>query len=150
MEHAMSSISEYMQHHHRDCDELFARAEASAADKDWSSSAEQWSDFTRQMDQHLRMEEEVLFPAFEAETGQTQGPTMVMRMEHEQMRALLGEMSGCIENRDQQRFLGLAESLMVLIQQHNMKEEQMLYPMTDRALGDAAAILAQMQNLGER
>jgi iron-sulfur cluster repair protein YtfE (RIC family) len=144
----MSTISQYMQQNHRDCDDLFARAEASAADNDWDNAASHWSKFVAAMEQHLRMEEEVLFPAFEAQTGQTQGPTMVMRMEHEQMRALLGEISACLDARNQQRFLGLAESLMVLMQQHNMKEEQMLYPMTDRALPDAASVLTQMQNLG--
>ncbi len=141
----MDSISQYMQQHHRDCDALFTLAEASAADKDWASAAAQWLEFSEKIHQHLRMEEEVLFPTFEAETGQTQGPTMVMRMEHKQMRALLSEMSNCVEAQNQDRFLGLAESLMLLIQQHNMKEEQMLYPMTDRALGDAAAVLARMQ-----
>jgi iron-sulfur cluster repair protein YtfE (RIC family) len=38
---------------------------------------------------------------------------------------------------------------MMLIQQHNMKEEQMLYPMTDQALSDATAVLADMQALGD-
>jgi iron-sulfur cluster repair protein YtfE (RIC family) len=145
----MSTISQFMQQHHRDCDDLFARAEASATDGDWSNTASHWAGFCQLMEYHLRMEEEVLFPAFEAQTGQTQGPTMVMRMEHQQVRALLAEMSSCLEGQNQERFLGLAESLMVLIQQHNMKEEQMLYPMTDRALADATAVLTQMQELGD-
>lgn len=143
----MTSISQFMQQHHRDCDDLFARAEACAANKDWSQTSSSWTSFCEQMEHHLRMEEELLFPAFEAQTGQTQGPTMVMRMEHEQMRALLSEMSSCLKDQNQQRFLGLAESFMVLVQQHNMKEEQMLYPMTDRALGNAGEVLAKMQEL---
>jgi len=32
------------------------------------------------------------------------------------------------------RPLSLAESMMILLQQHNMKEEQMLYAMCDRVL----------------
>ena len=145
----MSTISQFMQQNHRDCDDLFARAEASATDGDWGNTATHWAGFCRLMEHHLRMEEDVLFPAFEDQTGQTQGPTMVMRMEHQQVRALLAEMSSCLEEQNQERFLGLAESLMVLIQQHNMKEEQMLYPMTDRALSDAAAVLTRMQELGD-
>lgn len=117
----MTSISQFMQQHHRDCDDLFARAEACAANKDWSQTSSSWASFCEQMEHHLRMEEELLFPAFEAQTGQTQGPTMVMRMEHEQMRALLSEMSSCLKDQNQQRFLGLAESFMVLAKMQELE-----------------------------
>jgi len=33
-------------------------------------------------------------------------------------------------------FLGLAETLMLLMQQHNMKEEQVLYRMMDQVYGE--------------
>jgi hemerythrin-like domain-containing protein len=37
---------------------------------------------------------------------------------------------------------------MMLMQQHNMKEEQMLYQMADNTLGsDAANVVLQMQGL---
>ncbi len=145
----MNSITEYMQQRHRDCDDLFAQAESSASGGNWSDTTAHWTGFSEKMERHFRMEEQVLFPAFETKTGHTQGPTSVMRMEHEQMRALMKELTACMNNEDQERFLGLAESLMLLIQQHNMKEEQMLYPMTDQTLNDVASVLTQMQTLGE-
>ncbi len=145
----MQVISQYMQQKHRDCDELFVQAEASASKGSWEDAARQFDSFHKLLEQHLGMEEQVLFPAFETETGHTQGPTAVMRMEHEQMRGLLSELKTCMENKDQERFLGLTESLMLLIQQHNMKEEQMLYPMTDQALSDTSAVLTDMQAFGD-
>ena len=145
----MSSITQYMQQRHRDCDDLFARAETSADGGNWTDTTALWTEFSAKMEQHLCMEEQVLFPAFENETGHTQGPTAVMRMEHEQMRALMKELVTCVNNEDRERFLGLAESLLLLIQQHNMKEEQMLYPMTDQALNDVDSVLTRMQTLGE-
>ncbi|MCP4002344.1 MAG: hemerythrin domain-containing protein [Gammaproteobacteria bacterium] len=145
----MQIISQYMQQNHRECDELFVHVEASASDGNWADTASHFESFNKLLEQHLNMEEQVLFPAFETETGHTQGPTAVMRMEHEQIRGLIAELKTCYENQDSQRFLGLSESLMMLIQQHNMKEEQMLYPMTDQALSDTAAVLADMQALGE-
>jgi len=145
----MQIISQYMQQNHRECDELFVRAEASASDGNWAGAASHFDNFNTLLERHLNMEEQVLFPAFETETGHTQGPTAVMRMEHEQIRGLITELKTSLESKDSQRFLGLTESLMMLIQQHNMKEEQMLYPMTDQALSDAAAVLADMQALGE-
>jgi hypothetical protein len=53
-----------------------------------------WQAFDRTMRHHFAMEEEVLFPAFERTTGMVRGPTMVMRMEHTQMRALLDQIGG--------------------------------------------------------
>jgi len=45
-------------------------------------------------------------------------------------------------------FAGHAETLHILMQQHNMKEEQVLYPMTDRLLGGQAAdLVAQMSGI---
>jgi hemerythrin-like domain-containing protein len=81
------------------------------------------------------MEEEVLFPAFEAATGMTDsGPTFVMRMEHDQMRGLLDQMGAALERGDQNALLDQGDTLLMLIQQHNQKEEGMLYPMSERAL----------------
>jgi len=145
----MPIISEYMLQNHRDCDELFVQVEATAGNGDWDAAARHFADFNELVERHLSMEEEVLFPAFEAETGNTEGPTVVMRMEHEQMRGLLTVLKACLDSQDQEQFLGLTETLMMLTQQHNMKEEQMLYPMADRALSDSASVLADMQAAGK-
>jgi len=68
----------------------------------------------------------------------TMGPTQMMRMEHTQMRQLFSDMAQAVENQDKDGYLGLSETLMMIMQQHNMKEEQMLYPMTDRTFGSGA------------
>ena len=145
----MQTISAYMQQNHRDCDALFVRVEASASEGNWDDAARDFDDYNNSVERHLVMEEQVLFPAFEAATGNTEGPTVIMRMEHEQMRGLLKVLKSCLDSQDQQQFLGLTETLMMLTQQHNMKEEQMLYPMTDQALSDSAAVLAEMRAVGD-
>jgi hemerythrin-like domain-containing protein len=90
------------------------------------------------MQAHFQAEEEVLFPAFEAATGMRAGPTQMMRYEHEQMRSLLEQwVTGCAA-QDEEGCAGVAETLLMLMQQHNMKEENILYPMCDQAL-DAQA-----------
>jgi hemerythrin-like domain-containing protein len=145
----MNLITQYMQQDHRDCDEPFSLAEGCASEGNWADAISHWDTYREKIEHHLRMEEEVLFPSFEAETGNTDGPTVVMRMEHEQMRGVMAALGDCLENQDQEQFLGMAEMLMLLIQQHNMKEEQMLYPMADQALSDTASLLAEMQALGD-
>ncbi len=127
-------ISSYMKHEHRACDTLFAQAEEAMAAGDWNLADERFLAFANETLRHFKREEEILFPAFETQTGMTQGPTQVMKYEHEQVRGLIGNMAKAIEKQDKDAALSLAESMMILLQQHNMKEEQMLYAMCDRQL----------------
>jgi iron-sulfur cluster repair protein YtfE (RIC family) len=120
--------------HHKHCDELFADAESAVHDRRWTEGRTAFERFEAEMQAHFATEEDVLFPAFEAATGMVGGPTQMMRFEHAQMRELLGEMAACIGAADAGGYAGAAETLLVLMQQHNMKEENILYPMCDRAL----------------
>ncbi len=145
----MGDVAGYMTHEHRECDELFAEAEAAVDAGDWATADERHDAFNRLTRLHLRREEDVLFPAFEARTGMTTGPTEMMRIEHDQMRALLDAMTSALSLRDADIYLGEAETYMILAQQHNMKEEQVLYPMTDTTLAsDAAGVVDQMREVG--
>lgn len=127
-------ISNYMKQEHRECDTLFAEAEEAIALNEWEAANERFLAFANETLTHFKKEEEELFPAFEAQTGTTEGPTMVMRYEHEQVKGLIGKMAEALEKEDRDACLSLAESMMILLQQHNMKEEQMLYAMCDRTL----------------
>jgi hemerythrin-like domain-containing protein len=134
-----------MQNNHRECDELFAAAEESVVNQDWDSAQARWQAFTVTLESHITdIEEGQLFPALEAVNG-PMGPTVVMRGEHEQIRVLVTQIDAALAGRDQQQFLGLAETLMMLMQQHNMKEENILYPMMDQCIPDEAAKLQQSQ-----
>jgi iron-sulfur cluster repair protein YtfE (RIC family) len=132
----MTSLTTPLQNHHKHCDDLFADAEAAAQKRQWPVCDDLLARFRTELEAHFATEEEVLFPAFEATTGMTGGPTQVMRFEHGQMRELLAQLSAAAQSRDEVGFAGVAETLLVLLQQHNMKEENILYPMCDRSLGD--------------
>ncbi len=138
----MNNISEFMTNNHRECDMLFAVAEENVAKGKWQQAESDFQAFRSALERHLGMEEDVFFPAFDAKTGMEMGPTHVMRGEHQQMRKLIEDMGHSLRDKDGDGFLGASETLMVLTQQHNMKEEQMLYRMMDQALGvDAARLL---------
>jgi hemerythrin-like domain-containing protein len=142
-------ISNYMKHEHRECDTLFAAAEEAVSLGEWEVAIERFLEFSNETLTHFKKEEDELFPAFEAQTGTTQGPTMVMRYEHEQVRGLIGKMAGALEDQDKDAYFSLAESMMILLQQHNMKEEQMLYAMCDRTLSPEVkeSTLAKMKEV---
>ena len=144
----MSNITETMAADHRRCDHLFSEAEELVAGGDWGQGAERFNAFREATEHHFSMEESVLFPRFEQRTGQVAGPTQMMRMEHVQMRQLLADMAAAVAAQERERYLGLSETLMMLMQQHNMKEERILYPMSDQALGgEAAQVIGEMEAL---
>ena len=127
-------ISQFMTQEHRSCDDTFAKAEQAVAQNNWEKAEEYFVAFSDETLTHFKREEEELFPTFEAQTGNTQGPTQVMRYEHEQVKGLIGKMAHALEAQSKDTYLSLCESMMILLQQHNMKEEQMLYAMCDRLL----------------
>ena len=135
----MNTISSFLTSDHRACDNEFANLENAIASQDWEESKTQLEKFSADLLHHFDMEEKVMFPVFEEVTGMTQGPTMVMRMEHSQMRNILDDLKADIEKKDKNHFFGVSESLMMLMQQHNMKEEQMLYAMADMHLGSSVS-----------
>jgi hemerythrin-like domain-containing protein len=120
---------------HRACDRVWAEVEAA---EDLAGAVAAWRNFDTALRRHLKWEEEVLFPAFEDATGHHGfGPTEIMKGEHGQMRAVLEEMERCAAAGDRAGLIEQGDTLMMLIQQHNAKEEGMLYPMADQAFGDA-------------
>jgi hemerythrin-like domain-containing protein len=146
MSETSPSLQEFFALDHRRCDEKWAEVEAAAQAGDMQLEMENWRSFQDEMLRHLRMEEEVMFPAFEQATGMTDsGPTFMMRSEHEQMRGLIEQMRGVADGEDYDELIDLGDTLLMLIQQHNQKEEQMLYPMAERALAaDWAKLLERL------
>ena len=134
----MTTITEYMTGDHRHCDEVLASLEQAVSNSDWDNAEKLAAQFLLEMEQHLSMEEDVLFPAFEQKTGIVGGPTMIMRAEHKQMRELFGQLQYAVDAKDSEELLDTTETLLILMQQHNVKEEGMLYPMCDQHLGSDA------------
>lgn len=127
----MTNIKDCMTDDHRRCDHLFADVEQAVAAHAWDRASATFAGFAGAMQQHFATEEELLFPAFEAESGMTMGPTQVMRDEHIQMRELLAAAQQALVAQDADEYSGNAETLLIMMQQHNMKEENVLYPMCD-------------------
>ena len=74
------------------------------------------------------------------------GPTAMMRMEHQQMRGLLDQIGIAMNSDDTEEALDLGDTLLMVIQQHNVKEEGMLYPMAENMLaGEWAALAEQLE-----
>lgn len=136
-------ILEFMRDDHRACDHLYTEAENALADKKIDEAKTLFDAFYRATNHHFDMEERELFITFEKRTGMMGGPTQMMRYEHQQLRTQLESMLKALTEGKHDDFFGIGESFMIMLQQHNMKEEQMLYPMIDRALEGDAEIMIQ-------
>ena len=136
-------IAELMRDHHKRCDAEFVDAEEALRRGCWAAGRSLLESFGRDLESHFAAEEEILFPAFEGATGMREGPTQMMRYEHSQVRNLLAQMVAAAAAEDRDEFAGAAETLLVLMQQHNAKEEHILYRMCDSALDADAATLTQ-------
>lgn len=137
-------LKEFFTLDHRHIDDTWAEVESAAQSGDVEVEKEKWRIFQGEMLRHLRMEEEVMFPAFEQASGMTEsGPTFVMRSEHEQMRGLIEQMGAAADADDYDELVDLGDTLLMLIQQHNQKEEQMLYPMAEQVLADNWATIRE-------
>ncbi len=129
------SLKDFFTLDHRHIDDKWAGVEAAAQAGDVETEKQNWRAFQGELLRHLRMEEEVMFPAFEQASGMTDGgPTFVMRSEHDQMRGLIEQMGVAADGDDYDELVDLGDTLLMLIQQHNQKEEHMLYPMAEQAL----------------
>ena len=128
----MATVSEFLGDDHRVCDGLWADVEAADGAP---AMAAPFAAFAQAMQRHFAFEEEQLFPALDLATGMHgAGPTAVMRQEHEQMRRLLHTMAGAMAAGDADGVLDHGDTLLMLIQQHNLKEEHIVYPLADGRL----------------
>jgi len=129
------SLAQFFTEDHRACDAKWAEVEAAVDGGDPGTTKGAWQAFREATDRHLEMEESVLFPAWEKATGMHgSGPTAVMRSEHQQIRGLMNQIASLVETGDLDGVLNQGDTLLMLIQQHNMKEESMLYPMAEQRL----------------
>lgn len=133
----MTTIYEFLERDHRRLDELFAGFRRNKS-RDPETALLCFSQFKRGLDQHIRWEEELLFPPFETATGMKgYGPTAVMREEHRQIRWIIDQI-------EQQLFHQVWETdtleaqFLEVMGMHNTKEEKILYPWLDEQLDSPA------------
>ncbi len=148
MLHVMTTITDLMVADHHRIDRLYSETEALVSDSNWGDAEIRFQQFMDAVAHHFLMEEQVLFPAFEERAGQSKGPTQSMRMEHNQIRDYLSKLSQAMAHHKREDYLSTAATLREFRQQHNVKEEQMLYRMADLSLAlDAENIIQRMQSV---
>lgn len=131
----MKSISEFMEQDHDRLDDIYIQFKE-LRDSDQNKAMDIFSEFKTDLQKHILWEEEILFPLFESKTGMADtGPTAVMKMEHKEIKNYLNEIFTYLKNGNTQTD-ELEEGLLEVLSEHNLKEENILYPMIDNAVDD--------------
>jgi iron-sulfur cluster repair protein YtfE (RIC family) len=144
----MHTIAHYLHQEHVRCDGEYNLAEAQVSCGDWDGARRHFDAFLVLFETHLSKEEQVLFPRMERAVGNAYGPTLVMRSEHGHMREILARMQEAIAEHEAGDFFDQADAMRILMHQHNLKEEGILYPQADRLLHEQInVVLSAMDEL---
>ena len=130
------NITEFLERDHRRFCGIFFDVGRRLAAGSLPESAYRFEEGACGLNWHLNAEEQVLFPAFEGATGNTRGPTVVMRAEHLEIRRLMDTVRVALGLADAYASSEALRRLIGALSAHSAKEVQVLYPLTDRAIGD--------------
>jgi iron-sulfur cluster repair protein YtfE (RIC family) len=131
----METFSELLGADHRRLDRIVGDLGAMIEDGELERAEATFADFDEGLRRHIRVEEELLFPLFDRRTRMV-GPSRVMTEEHRAMERLLDELGQALGGSERLSAARAFGELLLAIGQHNLKEERVLYPLTDRALPD--------------
>ena len=123
-------VSLVLELHHRRLDDMLDRVEMDVEIGNWSEARTAFARFQAELAEHMRIEESMMFPSFEAFSRSPGGPTAVMRAEHGQIRQFLTVLEGLLG--DEQPIDEATSALETLLTAHNAKEERVIYPMFER------------------
>ena len=127
----MTTILEFMSIDH---DRLDNKIRTYSADKlvDIERAESIFLSFKNELERHIIWEEDILFPVFERKTGiKDGGPTSVMRAEHIQIKNHLQEIKKKLHAKKIQDPCKEEVALLEVLESHNQKEENILYPGID-------------------
>lgn len=147
---SVRSVSEYLGFDHNRLDSMLPEVERLVGAREFTRAAERFGEFSCGLNRHIEAEEQILFPAFERRTGMRSGPTVVMRAEHVEIRQWMAAAAAALQAQDAAGFAHAVGRMVNVLTIHNMKEEQVLYPMADQAAGDLQSqdeLVRQMQAL---
>lgn len=141
-------VRDFLGGDHRRLDAILRDA-ARRAQGSFADALERFAEFRCGLERHIEMEEQILFPAFERATGMTGGPTTVMHLEHVEIRRLLEAIGASLRAEDFAGLLNAVREFTTVLGEHNAKEEDVLYPTVDHALGGSVRdeLVRRMQRL---
>jgi hemerythrin-like domain-containing protein len=130
----MSSSDNWLVHEHSLYEDLLSRCQGAVEIEDWGDADLAFRELLTHLKRHMALEEEVLYPAYEAAVEAPQGPTKALREEHDQIVRLVRDMVRVIKTRDSDHVLECLVHLEKQMIKHHEKEEDIFLPMASHIL----------------
>lgn len=147
---SLREVNEALSWDHDRLDDLESRAFKARERGDFSEAKALYAVFAFGLRRHIRFEEEILFPEFESRLGlsSAMGPSAVMRDEHREILECLARIERSIGD-GASAIESVRHTLHSVLGNHNLKEEHIVYPGTDKAMSplERDALVARVQAL---
>jgi iron-sulfur cluster repair protein YtfE (RIC family) len=124
-------VTAYLSWDHHRLAVLLSDVELRVDAREFESAIDRCREFERGLTRHMRLEEDVLFPLFEARAGLVDGPTAALRAEHREIERAAALLREGLDRHDADAFHDGLSFLRATLQGHNSKEEHILFPTTD-------------------
>ena len=130
----MSSTNNWLIHEHSLYENLMSQCTEAVEIEDWKTVNLLFKRLVTHLKRHMALEEEVLYPAYEAAAHAPQGPTSALREEHDHIVRLIMDMARVIKTRDSDYVLECLAHLEKQMIKHHEKEEDIFLPMASHIL----------------
>jgi len=141
------TIMNWLNHDHKKFESAVYKCRTACDAEEWSVVEGLFPDLRSSYREHVRIEEEVLFPAYETHPGVSSGPTDSLTADHVQIFNLMNRIADRLNKKSLD---SLAEDFSLLYRiliKHHEKEEEIFLPMASQALySDKDAILESIKN----
>lgn len=135
--HAARAVSEYLGWDHQRLDTILVRVTHLVREGAQQDASRSFAEFSCGLNWHIDAEEMTLFPAFEEKTGIRDGPTRVLRVDHRLIRFRMDEVTSALAAGDAAAIERAIAALGDALDDHNVMEERVFYPLADQAMTDA-------------
>jgi iron-sulfur cluster repair protein YtfE (RIC family) len=139
----MSTITTFLKKDRQLCDHLLDIADHAVKRRFWRKAGPAIDRFAAAVDQHMAMEEDILFAALAQYTSEANKPIADLLAEHQRLRRLTICAASAVRRRSAADFRQVAAALRGMMDEHCMKEERILLAMADSLLRPAARFLVE-------
>ncbi len=133
----MNSTDNWLVHDHSMYEELLIQCREAVEVADWSKAEHVFKEYINHLRHHITMEEELLYPAYEARVGDNYRPTEALRQEHGKIGRFIRDLLQVLKSRDSGHVIECFEKFEEQMNLHHDKEEDLFLPMAGIILQDS-------------
>jgi iron-sulfur cluster repair protein YtfE (RIC family) len=146
----MADGTNWLHHDHRRYESVLDDCRVAAEQEDWKRVRRLFDELVSHLKLHMRMEERVVYPAYDEAQGADRAVTEAMRGEHDEVVRLLRDLSWILKTNDSEHFLESLQPLKEAMARHHHNEEQTFLPVAAHALlGRREEITRKLEAFGE-